>query len=300
MAVTGQADPHLRRIGIGVPPFPSPPTARRSPPRAWEVRSCIRRRPCTSPSFACGASSPAIGGRGTSDCAAPQASPSFSIRNDGAQPLKLVPVIPACALTLAACGAKSLELPADPVDRAATCGVVAAAAARTAVDRRQGAAAARRAGQDLPLCPAGRVRRGRVRGRDGEPDQQAHARARGGDHRRQMAAISSRSATSAFPATAKTEIELPSGRFEAQIACEELAEFTSVALEGSESAFRQRARRLSRMRTELNDAPRPGPARPGRHPTREAQSRERDQALAAAAALGSPIPVLDKCIERFK
>ena len=53
------------------------------------------------------------------------------------------------------------------------------------------------------------------------------------------------------------------------------------------------------MRTELNDALAPGlRARAGA--SREAQSRERDRGLAAAAALGSPIPVLDKCLERFK
>ena len=36
-------------------------------------------------------------------------------------------------LLLVACGPKALDLPADPVDRAATCGVVAAATARTSV-----------------------------------------------------------------------------------------------------------------------------------------------------------------------
>ncbi len=101
-----------------------------------------------------------------------------------------------------------------------------------------------------------------------------------------------------LPGHDEDRIKLPSGRFEAQIACEELAEFTSIALEGSEAHFGNELAGYSRMRTELNDALAPGlSARAGSSP--EAQSRERDQALAAAAALGSPIPVLDKCMERF-
>ena len=103
----------------------------------------------------------------------------------------------------------------------------------------------------------------------------------------------------AYPVAGKTEVELPSDRFEAQMACEELAEFTSVALEGSEVHFGNELAGYRRMRTELNDAIAPGlRARAGS--SREAQTRERDRALAAAAALGSPIPVLDKCLERFK
>ncbi|MGA9583010.1 MAG: hypothetical protein WBR13_13685, partial [Allosphingosinicella sp.] len=104
---------------------------------------------------------------------------------------------------------------------------------------------------------------------------------------------------SAFPTAGKTDVSLPSDRFEAQIACEELAGFASVALEGSERDFGNELAGYRRMRTELNDAIGPGlRARAGS--SSEAQSRERDRALAAAAALGSPIPVLDKCRERFK
>ena len=38
----------------------------------------------------------------------------------------------------------------------------------------------------------------------------------------------------AFPAAGKTDVTLPEGRLDAQLACEELAEFASVALEGEE------------------------------------------------------------------
>ncbi len=211
--------------------------------------------------------------------------------------MKPVPAILGCALTLAACGAKTLELPADPIDRAATCGVVAAAAARTAVTDVKA---------PLPLAAQGKIfhyalltasEGGKF---EAETANRINKRMRAleagitGGRWRDLVPV----CDSAFPATAKTEIKLPPGRFEAQIACEELAEFTSVALEGSEKNFGNELAGYSRMRTELNDALAPGlRARAGSDT--QAQSRERDQALAAAAALGSPIPVLDSCMERF-
>jgi hypothetical protein len=212
--------------------------------------------------------------------------------------LKLVPTLLACALTLSACGPKALELPADPVDRAATCGVVAAAAARTAVADVKA---------PLPLGAQGKIFhyallaaseggefKAETANRINKRMRALEAGITGGKWRELVPVCDA-----AFPATAKTDIELPSGRFEAQIACEELAEFTSVALEGSEAHFGNELAGYSRMRTELNDALAPGlRARAGA--STEAQSRERDRALAASAALGSPIPVLDKCMERFK
>jgi len=212
--------------------------------------------------------------------------------------LKPVLAILACALTLTACGAKSLALPADPVDRAATCGVVAAAAARTAVTDVKA---------PLPLAAQGKIFHyallaasnggafeAETANRVNKRMRELEAGITGGKWRELVPICDA-----AFPATAKTEIELPSGRFEAQIACEELAEFTSVALEGSETHFGNELAGYRRMRTELNDAIAPG-LRAKAGSSTEAQSRERDRALAAAAALGSPIPVLDTCRERFK
>ncbi|MEO7825648.1 MAG: hypothetical protein ABIR60_00770 [Allosphingosinicella sp.] len=212
--------------------------------------------------------------------------------------MKLVPASLACALTLAACGAKPLELPADPVDRAATCGVVAAAAARTAVTDVKA---------PLPLAAQGKIFHYALvtasKGGTFEPEtanrinkrmREVEAGITGGKWRDLVPVCDS-----AFPLTAKTDVQLPAGRFEAQIACEELAEFTSVALEGSEVNFGNELAGYRRMRSELNDALAPG-LRAKAGSSSQAQKRERNLALAAAAALGSPIPVLDKCVERFK
>lgn len=208
------------------------------------------------------------------------------------------PALAAAALVISACGSKPLELPADPVDRAATCAVVAAAAARTAVPDVQA---------PLPLADQGKIFHyalltaseggafeAETANRVNKRMRELEAGITGGKWQDLVPACDS-----AFPVTAKTGVELPSGRFEAQIACEELAEFTSIALEGEERHFGNELAAYRRMRTELNDALAAGlSARAGS--ATEAQSRERNRGLAAAAALGSPIPVLDKCRERFK
>lgn len=201
-------------------------------------------------------------------------------------------------LLLAGCGPKPLALPADPVDRAATCGVVAAATARTAVTdikaplplAAQGkifhyALLAASAGETFDADTANRVNK-RMR--------ELQENITGGKWRALAPACDS-----AFPIAARAEATLPEGRLDAQLACEELAEFASVALEGEEVNYGNELAAYRRMRSELNDSLGPGlRARAGAG--LEAQSSERKRALAAAAKLGSPIAVLDTCAERFK
>ena len=223
----------------------------------------------------------------------------MSIRNDGALPLKPGLALLVCALPLVSCGGPAaLTLPTDPVDRAATCAVVAAAAARTALADVQA---------PLPLAAQGKIFhyalfaaseggefKAETANRVNKRMRELEAGITGGKWQDLVPACDS-----AFPITGKMDVELPSGQFEAQIACEELAEFTSVALEGSEKDFGNELAAYRRMRTELNDAIATG-LRAKAGAGTQAQARERDRALAAAAALGSPIPVLDQCRERFK
>lgn len=203
-----------------------------------------------------------------------------------------------CAVALSACGDKPLTLPADPVDRAATCGVVAAAAARTAVTDIKA---------PLPLAAQGKIFHYALLAAsaggefDAETANRVNKRMReleagitGGKWRDLVPACDS-----AFPIAGKTDVRLPAVRLNAQLACEELADFAGVALEGAERDYGNELAAYRRMRSDLNDALAPGlRARAGA--SSEAQHRERDKALAAAAQLGSPIPVLDTCIERFK
>lgn len=212
--------------------------------------------------------------------------------------MKPIHIVAGATALLAACGPKPLALPADPVDRAATCGVVAAATARTAVTDVQA---------PLPLAAQGRIFHYALLAAsageafDADTANRVNKRMRelqesitGGKWQDLAPACDS-----AFPAAGKTEVTLPEGRLDAQLACEELAEFASVALEGEEIHYGNELAGYRRMRSALNDALGPGlRARAGA--ALEAQSLERKRALAAAAKLGSPIAVLDTCAERFK
>lgn len=204
----------------------------------------------------------------------------------------------AALLLLAGCGPKSLALPADPVDRAATCGVVTAATARTALTDVKA---------PLPLAAQGKIfhyallaaseggeftaeTANRVNKRMGQLQESIT----GGKWKALAPACDA-----AFPLAGKTEVTLPEARLDAQLACEELAEFASVALDGEEVNYGNELAAYRRMRSELNDALGPGlRARAGSD--LDAQTRERKRALAAAAKLGSPVAVLDACAERFK
>jgi hypothetical protein len=205
---------------------------------------------------------------------------------------------PLLALLITACGDKPLALPADPIDRAATCGVVAAAAARTALTDVKA---------PLPLAAQGKIFhyallvaseggefKAETANRVNRRMRELESGITGGKWRDLVPACDS-----AFPVAGKTDVKLPATRLDAQLACEELADFTGVALEGAESDYGNELAAYRRMRSELNDLLAPG-LRDRAGGSAEAQSRERDRALAAATQLGSPIPVLDRCVERFK
>ncbi len=211
--------------------------------------------------------------------------------------MKLPSLAGLAALLLAGCGDKALQLPTDPVDRAATCGVVAAATARTAVPDIKA---------PLPLEAQGKIfHYALLAASDGgefKADVANRVNKRMGQLQESITSGKWRDLAPAcdapFPAAGRTEVSLPAGRLDAQLACEELAEFTSVALEGEEIHYGDELAAFRRMRGALNDALAPGlRARAGSGS--EAQRRERNHALSAAAQLGSPIAVLNKCLERF-
>ena len=212
--------------------------------------------------------------------------------------MKFAPLACLAALLLAGCGEKTLQLPADPIDRAATCGVVAAATARTALADVQA---------PLPLAAQGNIFHYALLAASGGETFEADTANRVNKRMRELQESITGgkwqelapACNAAFPAAGKTEVTLPEGRLDAQLACEALAEFTSVALEGEEIHFGNELAAYRRMRSDLNDALGPGlRARAGAG--LEAQAKERKRALAGAAKLGSPMAVLDACAERFK
>lgn len=203
------------------------------------------------------------------------------------------------AVSAAACsGPKTLALPTEPVDRAATCAVVAAAEARS------------QAGTDvakpLPLAAQGRILHHALlaASEDGRFSADTARAVNARMQALQDEVISGAwqalvpECRAAYPLAWKDDPALPEAHFEAQIACEELAQFLFTALEPQKAAYSREIADYRRLRRELNDAMGAGLRR--KAGTRlDAQAVARDEGLAAAAQLGSPVPVMQACLARF-
>ena len=203
----------------------------------------------------------------------------------------------ACALILASCGSASMTLPTDKVERAATCSVVTAAAARMAVTD---------VAAPLPLAAHGRV-----------VHHALLAASEGGVYSSEAASAVSRRTNAikekitegewqdlevpcraAYPAAERTEVRLPDDEFEAQLQCSELGEFLYSALKGHESDYRNELVGYRNLHLGLDEKLAPALLRAGSDD--EARRAVRHKALAAASALGTPTAVMASCLERFK
>lgn len=209
--------------------------------------------------------------------------------------MRLTSCAAAIALLLCSCGPKALELPSDPIDRAATCGVVAAATSRTATNIQQ----------SLPF------------------DAQLHifhyallAGSEGGSFSPETASTVSKrmsdlqegitkgkwqdlapACAGAYPEAQKTDVALPAG-FDTQLGCDALADFVLTALRGQEADYGNELASYNQMRTKLNRLMAPAMiSRAGKDV--EAQQTERHKALATMAKLGAPSAVLKQCVTRF-
>jgi hypothetical protein len=200
------------------------------------------------------------------------------------------------AMLLAACGAKTLALPEQPVDRAATCGVVAAAGGRLATDIKAA----------LPLETHGRIVHYALLAASAGGTFSPEA---AGTVSRRMSELQERVTggkwqnlaplcQAAYPAAEKIDVALPESGAEAQLQCNELADFLVTALQSQETSYGNEIGAYRKLRIKLNDAIAPAlRARAGSN--LEAQQKERRTALAAAAGLGTPTAVMARCIERF-
>lgn len=190
--------------------------------------------------------------------------------------------VAACALLLASCGPKTLSLPEEPVDRAATCGAVIAASARLAT----GVSA------PLPLESIGKVLHyPMLAGAAGESfsfDTATQVQTRMAELQDSVGEGKWQdlipACQAAFPATTVSEIILPAGS--AQLGCDELGDFLRSALKEQEEYANELGeyRRLS-YKLELKLA--------------GASQEERRKALATMAKAGPPVAVMRQCLQRF-
>jgi hypothetical protein len=200
------------------------------------------------------------------------------------------------ALLLTSCGPKSLELPPQPIDRAATCGVVAAAEARAGTTDVKA---------PLPFASMETILHyPLLAGSAGDSFSADTASA----VQSKMTELQERiiagkwqdlvpACKAAFPATAMTKVELSADRFQAQLGCYELADFIRSALEkGGE--YDNELSSYHALSMKLDTALGPGMRSRGGTDFK-AQQNERHKALARIAKAGPPTEVMRQCVVRF-
>lgn len=209
-----------------------------------------------------------------------------------------VALLPLLAIAVSACGAPKLALPSDPVGKAATCGVVAAADARSTSTQVSAPLAFDRQGQIFHYALLA-----------GAND----------DHfsRDTVAAVMQRMqdiqdeitdgkwqaliqpCQAAFPQANPTQaVDLPSDPLEAEMGCYMLGKFMVKALSTQGSAYEKQLIEYGALNRKLD--PKVARMLDRRGITSEtARKTEQDSALSAAARLGSPARVMDACAERY-
>lgn len=202
----------------------------------------------------------------------------------------------ASALLLASCGPKALTLPEQPVDRAATCGVIEAQSARLATHDIQAA---------LPFEAMGRIIHYPLLAGSAGGSFSSEVAVKVQERMSQLQDGISEAkwqdlvpaCRAAFPPTAVQQVTLPADRFDAQLGCVELGDFLQSSLEeqaeyGNELAeYRELSRKLETAMT--------AGLRSRAGADLAARIEERHKALAAIAKAGPPVAVMRQCLDRF-
>lgn len=198
-------------------------------------------------------------------------------------------------LILAGCGPKPVALPEDPIRRAATCGVVAAADAR-----RQAGAATK-----LTIEQQGHILHyALLAGAEGDSFDRTRSAAvvnampslgdkvTAGDWQPLIGACNG-----AYPAARAQPVSLPSDALEAEAGCLALDQFVTTALRSQAANFKDRMQSYDALGRALD-------AKLARTAKARALSQQqlyaaRNRALADVVKLGPPTTTLDACVKRF-
>jgi hypothetical protein len=202
------------------------------------------------------------------------------------------------ALVATSCGPKKLALPEDPVDKAATCGVVEAAHARHTMNAAKGA---------LPFPEQGRILHyamlTAVNGHGFDTDKAVAVTKRmpelepnitGGQYETLV-----KPCAAAFPETTQmSNISLPKDDFDSRLGCYELGGFLSRALQELNVEFGEQLTSYGELRRRIDDKVAVGLVAHGAR-AKEAQDKLKDDALAKFTRLGSPMPVMEQCLAKY-
>jgi hypothetical protein len=206
----------------------------------------------------------------------------------------LLPVI----LAAAGCGPKTLTLPEDPIERAATCGVIETASAREK--------SREPVGKPLPVEEQGRILHYALLAASAGKSYDASIAS--AVVKRQAAIADAVTAgdwqtlrapcAAAFPAVATIPTSLPRDPMTATLGCDELATFMRTALARQSYAFGRELEDYQKLNRALDQPAAVLFVRRGimKLPARLA---ERNKALGAIVAAGSPVPMLELCAARY-
>ena len=188
-------------------------------------------------------------------------------------------------------------MPTDPVDRAATCGVVATASARRETADIQAS---------LPIAAEGRILHYALLGASVDG---GFSSATAGAIVKRMPALEPEitagkwqalapACDAAFPEAASGDVTLPADKLDAELGCRGLAQFVATALEPAKSRYAGPLADYRRLAGKLSD--KVGPALRARVGSAPAAARAaEDKAMAKIARAGSPVAVLAECAKRF-
>jgi hypothetical protein len=206
------------------------------------------------------------------------------------------PLLIMSTFLLASCGPKTLTLPKQPVERAATCGVVAADSARLGTRDIQAPLTFDAIGRIIhyPLL-AGST------GRSFSAEAAAQVQTRMTELQKRISEGKWQelvpACRAAFPATTIEQVKLPVDRFDAQLGCDELGDFLRTALE-KQAEYGNELAKYRDLSTKLDATLGAGLRRRAGSDLR-AQEEERHKALATIAKAGPPVAVLRECLARF-
>jgi hypothetical protein len=206
----------------------------------------------------------------------------------------LLPV--AAALIVEGCGEKAPKMPADPVDQAATCGVIAAASERESAGLKG----------DLPADSQVRILHyAMLYGSSGKSFDRDKVNAVS----RRMPALFDQTikgqwqtlratCASAFPATQIKQPTLPPRPVDAVLQCYVLADFLRKALADQGSSYAEAVNNYGVFTGKLDTKLTPL-LRAAGLPNGAALQAKRSEALAAATNLGPPPAVIDACEKKY-
>lgn len=204
----------------------------------------------------------------------------------------------AAALLLSGCGPKPLTLPADPVDRAASCAVVTAIEARATAPSVKSSLSFETQSKIIHHAMLAASEDGSFSSDTASAVVKKMSELESGISDGKWQDLQA-PCSAAYPEISKTTgIELPAAKFDAQLGCYAMADFLSRSVQSSDPEAEKRKNLFSDLRRKLDNAIANGLRAKGASSYEKTQA-EKDKALATMSKLGSPAAVMTLCTDRY-